>query len=139
MHSTEEKGLVIAKLEDGEDLFGAIEKLVGRHSIRSALVLSGIGQLRDYTLGYYTGDEYLRRTFEEPAELLALQGSVTTEREVVAHVHAVLGDAESNTLGGHLFSATVATLNELVIRKLETVRLGRVLNPETGLKELVIR
>ncbi len=139
MQSTEERGLVVAKLEDGEDFFRAMERLVDRHSIRSALVLTGIGQLRDYTLGYYTGEEYVRRTYAEPAELLCLQGSVTTEREVVAHVHAVLGDAESRTVGGHLFGGTVATLNEIVLQKLDTVRLGRVLNPNTGLKELVIR
>lgn len=138
MKSSEEKNLIVAKLDDGEDLFGALREIIRKHAIGSGLVLSGIGMLRNFVLGYYDGTEYQKMNFKDPCELLSLQGSITTEGETIIHLHTSLADENSNVIGGHLFQAEVCSLNEVVIQKLDELALTRKLNPKTGLKELNI-
>ncbi len=138
MKSNEEKNLIIAKLDDGENLFESLKEIIEKHGIRSGLVLSGIGMLRNFVLGYYDGSEYHKKEFKDPCELLSLQGSMTTEGEIVIHLHTSLADESRNVMGGHLFEAEVCSLNELVIQKLDDTVLSRKSNPVTGLKELDI-
>ncbi len=138
MKSSEEKSLIIAKLDDGENLFESLKEIIEKHGIKSGLVLSGIGMLRNFVLGYYDGSEYQKKEFEDPCELLSLQGSITTKGETVIHLHTSLADESRNVVGGHLFEAEVCSLNELVIRKLDDIVLSRESNPVTGLKELDI-
>ncbi len=136
MRSREDKSLVIARLDDGEDLFKSLEEVIEKHQIKSGLVVSGIGMLRDFTLGYFDGKEYQKKVFDEPCELVSLQGSISTKGETVIHLHTSLADEDNTVIGGHLFSAEVYSLNEIVIRKLEEVTLRRELHPKTGLKML---
>jgi len=136
MKSGEDIGLIVAKLDDGEDLFSSIEDIIEKHEIRSGVVLSGIGMLRNFVLGFFDGKEYQRKEFKDPCELVSLQGSLTTEGETVIHLHASLADEDRNVIGGHLFQAEVCSLNEIAIRKLDELNLTRKLDPETGLKTL---
>ncbi len=136
MKSGEDGSLIVAKLDDGEDLFSSLEEIIEKHEIRSGVVLSGIGMLRDFVLGYFDGKEYQKREFKDPCELVSLQGSITTEEGTVIHLHTSLADENRNVIGGHLFQAEVCSLNEITIRKLDELNLTRKLNPETGLKEL---
>lgn len=138
MQSNEDKNLIVAKLDDGENLFESLENIIEKHEIRSGLILSGIGMLRNFVLGYYNGSEYQKKKFADPCELLSLQGSISTEGETVIHLHTSLADEKQNVIGGHLFEAEVCSLNEIVIRKLDGFVLSRRLNPATGLKELQI-
>jgi predicted DNA-binding protein with PD1-like motif len=136
MKSSEDKSLIVAKLGDGEDLFESMEGLVEKHDISSGLVVSGIGMLRNFVLGYFDGKEYQKKEFKTPCELISLQGSISTKGETVIHLHASLADENNNVIGGHLFQAEVCSLNEIVIRRLEEVSLRRKLDQETGLKML---
>jgi predicted DNA-binding protein with PD1-like motif len=136
MKSSEDKSLIVAKLDDGEDLFKSLEGLVQKHDISSGLVVSGIGMLRDFVLGYFDGTEYQRKEFKVPCELISLQGSISTEGETVIHLHTSLADENNRMIGGHLFKAEVCSLNEIVIRKLNEISLRRKLDSETGLKML---
>jgi predicted DNA-binding protein with PD1-like motif len=138
MKSGKDKSLIVAKLEDGEDLLGSLGAIVEEYDIRSGLVLTGIGMLRNFVLGYFDGDAYLKKEFRDPCELVSLQGSITTEGETVIHLHASLADEDNNVVGGHVFQAEVCTLNEIVLRKLNDLSLGRKENPRTGLRELEI-
>ena len=138
MKSSEEKGLIVAKLDDGEDLLESLGDLVKKHNIGSGLVVSGIGMLRNFVLGYFDGKEYRRKEFKTPCELVSLLGSITTDKETVIHLHTSLADENNNVVGGHLFQAEVCSLNEIVIRRLDEISLTRQVNPETGLKMLDI-
>jgi predicted DNA-binding protein with PD1-like motif len=138
VQSRQEGPLVVAKLDDGEDLFAGLERLCRMHRIESGFVLWAIGMLRDCELGYFDGTAYVRRVHEEPRELVALHGSLTTKDEVKAHLHCALADRDNRVIGGHLFRAKVAVLNELVLRRLDHVRLSRRLDEGTGLRQLVV-
>lgn len=139
MQSARQGHMVVAKLSKGENVFTALREIIARHEIVSGLVISGIGMLRDVKLGYFSGEEHEPRVFKKPRELLALHGSITTEGETVIHLHCALSDETYNVVGGHLIDAEVAVVAELTIARLKKMRLGRELNPETGLKELAVR
>ncbi len=138
MRTSIEGELVLAKLDDGEDLFPSILGIAERHGITSGMVLWGIGMLRDVELGYFNGATYERATYDEPQELLALHGSIAADPEVPLHLHVALAGRDHGVVGGHLFRARVAVLNEIAIRSFRTIRLGRALNPRSGLRELAL-
>ncbi len=134
----DDKGLIVLKLEDGEDLFDCINKAIEDFDIKSGFIILGIGMLTDVEIGFFAkgGYEWLR--LEEPHELIALHGSISTKGETVIHLHCGLANKNHDIIGGHLKRAKVYVINEILIKKLADVELGRNLNPATGLKELFI-
>ena len=138
MKSAADANLIMAKLEDGEDLLASLQRVVKEHRIESGTVLWGIGMLRDFEVGYFDGKAYHRKTFGAPHELLALHGSIAARADPVFHLHVAGGNESHGVVGGHLFKATVNVLSEVCIARFERVRLGRELNPRSGLRELVV-
>jgi len=138
MQSEEEDGLVLAKLDDGEDLFPALKAVAEKHRIESGTVLWGIGMVREFEVGYFEGKEYLRKSFFRPSELLALHGSLSLGSDPPLHLHLAVSHSDFSVVGGHLFKATVNVLNEICLKRLDKVRFTRVGNPATGLKELCV-
>lgn len=130
-------GLVVIKLDDGEDIMACLRKAIDDFGIASGFVVAGIGMLADAEIGYFAGSEYRRKVLAEPHELVSLQGSISTEGETVIHLHCALAGPGHALVGGHLFSGKVRVVNEILIRKAD-VRLGRRFNPATGLKELTV-
>jgi len=131
--------VLIVKLEDGEDVHTNLIDACRRHGIRFGWVYGGIGILREFTLGYFTGKNYIKKYFEEPYELLSLSGSVTLDTEVPIHLHCSLSSREFNVLGGHLFKGTTNVLSEVFIKRFNDIELGRKLSPVTGYYELDIK
>ena len=138
MKSVAESNLVMAKLEDGEDLLQTLHEIVKGHRIDSGTVLWGIGMVRDFEVGYYDGKAYRKRTFGPPHELIALHGSIAMRGDPPFHLHVAAGNESHALVGGHLFKATVAVLNEICIARFDTLRLNRELSPRSGLRELVL-
>jgi len=138
MQSSADGDVVIAKLEDGDDLLRSLDALAAKHRIASGMVMWGIGMLRDFEIGYFNGKEYERATYAEPMELLALHGSYAAKADPRAHVHTAAAGRDHRVVGGHLFRATVAVLNEICVQRLRAAKLTRVLNPRSGLRELAI-
>ena len=138
MEGKEENGHVVLKLDDGEDLFENLNKAIEMFDIRSGFVLLGIGMLKEMEIGFFGGNEYSWKRLEEPHELIALHGSISTKDEVIIHLHCGLANSDHEIIGGHLKAAKVCVINEILIKKLDDVELGRNLNPRTGLKELYI-
>jgi predicted DNA-binding protein with PD1-like motif len=136
--SAADSNLIIAKLEDGEDLLASLQLVVKEHRIESGTVLWGIGMLRDFEVGYFDGNAYHRKTFGPPHELLALHGSIASRADPVFHLHVAGGNESHGVVGGHLFKATVAVLTEICLARFDRVRLGRELSPRSGLRELVV-
>ncbi|HLB67628.1 MAG TPA: DUF296 domain-containing protein [Thermoplasmata archaeon] len=138
MKTVAERDVVIAKLEDGEDLLSSLELIAGNHRIEDGTVLWGIGMVRDFDIGYFDGKEYRRSTFPSPHELLALHGTVSLRGDPKFHLHLAAGNPEKHVVGGHLFKATVSTLNEICLTRFDSIRLNRAFNPRSGLRELVL-
>lgn len=112
------KGQVAAlRFEDGDDLFPLFRHTLQEQGIRTAVILSGIGMLRDFTIGWLGAEGYEKREFGAPHELLSLSGTVNLKPDgsVFVHPHVTLSEQNMNARGGHLFSATVHNTLEAVL------------------------
>lgn len=118
----ESDGELVVRLEDGEDFFEQLQSL----GLTAGVIVAGIGMLRDVTLAFWNGREYIEHHVEGPVELLSLQGNFSLkEGEPFAHCHVVLGREDGSVIGGHLMRATVNETNEIIIEKLSEVKMER--------------
>lgn len=113
----------VVRLQDGEDLVGALRTL-GKDS---ALILTGIGMVREVKLGYWNGTDYEVHAYPDPAELLSLQGNLGLDEtgERIAHAHISLSGQDGTVRGGHLVRATVHNTIEIGLLPLEGIALER--------------
>lgn len=137
MDCREVEGIVFVRMYKGEGFFKELEKACEKAGIVSAGIVSAVGMLSEFELGYFRGKgDYARELFEKPHELVSLNGLIIKEEKGYNfHLHAVLGDEEKSLRGGHLFSAKVAVTAELVLLKSEA-GLRRELEGDTGLMGL---
>ncbi len=138
MQSAEEGHLVMVKLSDGEDVFPSLEGAARNHGIESGAVLWGIGMLQDLEIGFFGSEGYEKKSYSGRHELIAFHGSVAMNAEPKFHLHVAVGQRDHAVVGGHLFRAKACVVNEICIERFDTIRLGRVHNPKTGLNELEI-
>ena len=115
----------VVRLQDGEDLMGALRAL----GCSSALILIGVGMVRDAELGYWNGKEYETHAHPDPAELISLQGNLALDENGVqiVHGHVSLSEQDGSVYGGHLIRATVHNTVEMALLPLEGIALGRKL------------
>jgi predicted DNA-binding protein with PD1-like motif len=139
MQSREKNNLIIIRLFKGEDLFSSLKKIAQKHKIKTAVVLQGIGQLKNFKLGYFKKKgNYMPQEFKKPYELVSLTGTIIkSQKDYDFHLHAVLSDEKKKTCAGHLFNGEVSVTNEIIILKTE-IRAKRKLEKETGLKGLYL-
>ena len=144
MQSAEEKGtdangrLIMAKLADGEDVFSSLHEVAAVHKIESGAVLFGIGMLKDFEIGFFGPEGYVKHAYADRHELLAFHGSIAIHAEPKFHIHVAVAAPDHSVLGGHLFRAKAAVVNEICLARFSTIKLDRKLNPTTTLQELQI-
>ena len=127
----------IIHLYPNEHLIESLKTICKHHSIKTAVIISGIGQIKDIILGYFMEkDNYTPQKFSQPHELLSLSGTLIHDNyEIHAHLHAVIGAENKQIFGGHLIDATVEITNELIMLDLP-LKTSRKKSNETGLMEL---
>jgi hypothetical protein len=126
------------RLDQGDDVLAALERLARELDIHTGIVLSGIGTLDQATLHHITHTGYPPKdrmvSYEGPIELLSIDGLIA---DYVPHLHTCIS-IKDQTFMGHLEpGCRVLYLAEIAIAKLEGVRLSRRKNPETGINQLV--
>lgn len=124
------------RLDQGQDLFGSLADVARTHEIRAAAVVSGIGMLRDATIGYWNGAEYVRKELASPHELVGLHGSIAEADGPSVHLHAALAGPDHSLVGGHLMRGTVWVLNEILIETFPGRTFGRPMDETLGLRKL---
>jgi len=139
MQSKEKDKLLFVRLFPNEDVHWELKKICKKHKVETAVVLSGLGQLKQFQLGYYKAKgNYTPQEFQKPHELLSLTGNISNQAgEYNLHLHAVLGDEGKNVIGGHLISAKVAVTNEIVLLKTD-LQIKRILEESTGLEGMFL-
>ena len=105
------------RLDKGEEVHGSVRSL-GEHGIRAAALTSGIGRIRNTSIGYLDSEGiYQKVTIEEPMELLSMQGNLAPGPDgPFSHIHVVTSNDEHEVKGGHLFEATVEVTAEIHMR-----------------------
>ena len=137
MEYREDQGLIVARLHQDEDIFESLERICRACDVRTGVVLSGIGMLKQAELSYYVKQgRYATVLFPEPLELVSLAGNMLLQDgEYKFHLHAVLARETKEALAGHLSGGKVNVTNEIVILKTDIPAL-RKLDDATGLMAL---
>jgi len=137
MQSKEKSNLVFVRLFPGENVNDKLKEACKINKVKSAVVISGIGQLKKAQVGYFRKkDDYNPQIFNKPMEILSLTGNICTkENDYLQHLHVVLGDEHKKAFGGHFVDGTVSVTAEIVILK-SNINVKRTLNKKTGLYDL---
>ena len=137
MQSKEKKNMIFVRLFPDEDVNEQLKKACRRHEVVTAVVISGIGQLKNVELGYFKKKgNYASDNFKKPLEILSLSGNISRqEDDYNFHLHAVLSDEKKNAIGGHFIEGKISITGEIVILKTDLF-FHRKFNEKTGLKDL---
>jgi predicted DNA-binding protein with PD1-like motif len=130
-----ENNNIFAKLDKDEEVFTSIEKIAGICRIKGAIIVSGIGMLKNFEIGYFNGTEYIKEKYEKNHELVSFHGTIAAT-DPKLHIHVALAGPDHRLIGGHLFTGIVDPLLELYIVKTEKTVFTREFNKGSGLKEL---
>ncbi len=131
-------GEVIAvRLDRGEDVLGSIEAAAKEQDIDTGVVVSGIGTLDRARLHFITSsarvpeNEFVEH--EGPIELLSIDGLIADH---TPHLHTCLS-IKDKVYAGHLEpGCRVLYLAEIVIARVEGMKLCRRAEAETGVSQL---
>ena len=139
MKSKEKNNIIFIRLFPDEDVNEQLKKVCENYNVKTAVVISGIGQLKTAQLGYFIEKgNYAPQTFTNELELLSLTGNICKhESDYALHLHAILGDKEKNTIGGHFISGTISITGEIVLLKSD-INIKRNFDDNTGLKALIL-
>jgi predicted DNA-binding protein with PD1-like motif len=139
MQSKQKNDLIFIRLFPNENIHEKLEEICRKYQLNTAVVISGIGQLKDFKLGYFKEKgNYIPQHFKTPHELLSLAGNICREKsEYKFHLHAVLGNVKKETVGGHLIEGFVEVTNEIVLLQTD-LRIKRKLEKDTGLEGLFL-
>jgi len=139
MQSNKSKNIIFIRLSSGENVTDEIKEVCKLYKVKTAVVISGIGQIKKAKLGYFKGKgNYAEEIFDKTLELLSLTGNIIHQNnDHIMHLHCVLGDEKKNALGGHFIEGTVGVVVEMVLLKTNT-NAYRKLDEKTGLKTLFI-
>jgi predicted DNA-binding protein with PD1-like motif len=131
--------LLIIRFSDGEDLLAGMKKALRQENVESGVILGGVGMVKQAALSFYKGQgQYETAPVGEEAELCSINGNISTMgEELVVHVHAVVGKKGGAALAGHFSSGKVNMTAEVAVLAVPQ-RLTRKLDPETGLRTLLI-
>ncbi|MHC4725307.1 MAG: PPC domain-containing DNA-binding protein [Planctomycetota bacterium] len=139
MHTKEKDNLIFLRLFPDQDMFKKLQEACRRHGVETAIAISGLGQLKNFELGYFKEKgNYCLQLFKEPHELLSLTGNISKQNEEYNfHLHAVLGSENKHVVGGHLMKGIVEVTNEIVLLKTD-IKIKRVMEEETGLQGMFL-
>lgn len=106
---------LFVRLHNGDDLMTALEEIMTKERIKTALFQSAVGMLEEVETGYFNGTQY--ETIQHPGcyEMLSMQGNITLQSDgYVIHIHVILGKEDGSTFGGHLMTGKVKNTMEMV-------------------------
>jgi len=127
----------LLRLDDGQELFGALSEFAVREEVRAAAVVLGIGMFRRATIGFWDGEHYRSRELRGPHEVVGLHGTIArADGAPSIHLHAALAGPDHALVGGHLMQATVGVLQEVLLSTFPGRAFGRPLAESFGLRML---
>jgi len=139
METKENNNILFIRLFPDEDVNEQLKKACENHNVKTAVVISGIGQLKSAQLGYFIEkDNYAPEKYTNPLELLSLTGNICKHgSDYALHLHAILGDKKKNAIGGHFIEGTISITGEIVLFKSD-INIQRKIDDNTGLMALIL-
>ena len=127
----------IYNLKAGSSIPEGIMAIVKKEKIATAR-LEAIGGVRQLRLAYFNHEakKYEEHEFKEFLEVTSLLGNVTTkEGKPFLHIHGTFGKRDLSVVAGHVVSATVFPLLEVVLTPTRN-RAFRRFDDELGLNAI---
>jgi predicted DNA-binding protein with PD1-like motif len=139
----------VMKLGPGCDLLKSLEYVANKENIRSAVILTGTGSLRQATIRNVksfpekppiTDNNRVYTSKKEPLELLSFNGNLSRKNgEVFIHCHISIssGMEDGRAYGGHLVEGcTVLATCEVILQEIAGLEMNRKIDPVTLVNEL---
>lgn len=110
-----------------EDFLEQLMKLANDHNMENAIILNGVGMLKNAQIGYYDNGEYLTKNITAPAELVSTNGNMFINSEGMPewHIHVALAEKSHNMIGGHLLGGMVWNTAEIFIQTISEAKFIR--------------
>jgi uncharacterized protein len=125
---------IALRLHPGADVRQALEALAKKEEMTAGVVLGAVGSLSKTCLRFAGNDNSTELIGKH--EILTLSGMLSQEG---VHLHMSIGNSQGKCIGGHVaYGCEVYTTLELVIGLLPNTVFQRVLDENTGFKELSI-
>lgn len=128
-----ETGVLAVRLVRGEEICKSIEHVCRVYAVRGGTVM-GIGTTDSAVIGVYN---LSKKAFEGKevntfCEIAGLSGNISVkDGECIAHIHAVLADADGKVYAGHLKSGMASATAEIFIQKTDGI--NKFYDEKTGL------
>ena len=130
----------VARLQDGEPVYEAIEALARREEVGSAvvLILGGAGRAKVVTGPKATDGpiEPIVRSFDDAREMIAVGTIHPSDEGPQLHLHAGFGREDTALVGCPRLGLDAYLVQEATIIEIEGFEAERALDPESGLKLL---
>lgn len=126
------------RLKSGQLLKEEIVKMAKKSHIQAGVLLSIVGAFKNANLRMAgaTPDNQIIKSFEGPLEIVSGTGTISQDG---CHIHISISDKDGKVIGGHLKDGCVVDITaEIVIGIFEDISYKRVLDKDTGFKELEI-
>jgi predicted DNA-binding protein with PD1-like motif len=124
--------ILIVRLDEGEKVVENLTSVCLRLDIRSAVVLSFVGAVKELELILMKGHQ---ETFKEHFEIMGNGNISTLEGQPKLHIHLVGGN-ETKVRAGHLIEGTVTVFCEIVVKVLEGFEMERRLIKELATEQV---
>lgn len=127
---------IVCRLTDGQDLLLEIKKLVHENNVEAAVILSGVGSLKESNIRVPVIDGEVIRINPKNLEIVALQGTVS---QYGGHIHIAVSDTTGAAYGGHMQEGCIVrTTCEVVLGVFEGLSFKREMDENTGYDELTV-
>ncbi|MFN2355099.1 MAG: PPC domain-containing DNA-binding protein [Desulfopila sp.] len=122
------------RLRPGQDLKFELDRLVEKHEIEAACILTCVGSLPTAVLRF--ANRETSKKLEGHFEIVSLTGVLSRHG---SHYHIAIADERGTSYGAHLLDGcTVYTTAEIVIGIIPHQAFLRTFDPLTGYKELEV-
>jgi len=140
MQYTKKGNILVVRLFPEEDVLESIKVALRKSGLKNAVIVSGIGMLRDIELRVFVGKgKYKSKVFKKDWELVSFSGNIVeAEEDYILHIHTAIADHSYKCFAGHFGGGRVAVTLELVIMSLP-VKMVRRLEPDTRLTGLFLQ
>ncbi len=111
----------------GEDFLAQLNEIAEKQDLKNAIIINGVGMLKDAKIGYYSDGTYQIKTISDPAELVSTNGNmyINPAGKHEWHVHVALAERSHEMIGGHLLGGTVWNTAELFLQIIPDARFVR--------------
>jgi len=97
-----------------------LTEFIQKNNLKNALLINGVGMLKNAVIGYFKDGNYIKDKIEEPAELVSTNGNMfyNPQNEIEWHIHVALAKKSHKMVGGHLFEGKVWNTAEIFIQSI---------------------